>query len=274
LSSKSGSLSFGLVNLVEAKVFGKDDTTGIAKKVKIIDNFGITSAYNIFAESRKWAPVSMQARTTLFENINITARAGFDLYGIDSVGNALNTFALTSNNKLMRLTGFGTSLDMSLDQLLSGTKKEGGSNQLQVPTGLGNADKNPFGGEGEENAEGSLTDRYGYSDFDMPWTLNLSYSVNYSKPQLESTVTQTLSFNGSVTITKKMMADYTSGYDFTAKAITMTQIGIRRDLHCWIMSFNWVPNGSMKGWNFTIRAKASVLGDLKYDRRKDFHDPY
>ena len=108
----------------------------------------------------------------------------------------------------------------------------------------------------------------------MPWTLNLSYSVNYSKTALKPSITQTLSFNGSVTITKKMLMDYTSGYDFTSKAITMTQIGIRRDLHCWIMNINWIPNGSMKGWNFTIRAKASVLGDLKYERKKDFHDKY
>jgi hypothetical protein len=108
----------------------------------------------------------------------------------------------------------------------------------------------------------------------MPWTLNLSYSLNYSKPALKSTVSQTLSFVGSVTITKKMMMDYTSGYDFTSKTLTMTQIGIRRDLHCWMMNLNWIPIGSMKGWNFTIRAKASILGDLKYERKKDFHDKY
>ena len=23
----------------------------------------------------------------------------------------------------------------------------------------------------------------------------------------------------------------------------MTQIGITRDLHCWEMNFNWIPNG-------------------------------
>jgi len=54
----------------------------------------------------------------------------------------------------------------------------------------------------------------------------------------------------------------------------MTNIGITRDLHCWTMSFNWVPNGTLKMWNFTIRVKSSVLADLKYERRKDFHDEY
>jgi hypothetical protein len=75
-------------------------------------------------------------------------------------------------------------------------------------------------------------------------------------------------------LTKKMSINYTSGYDFTGKQITMTNIGITRDLHCWEMVFNWVPNGTMQSWNFTIRVKASVLGDLKYERRKDFFNDF
>ena len=276
LSSKSGSLSFSLVNLVEAKVFEKNDTTGVAKKIQIIDNFGINTGYNIFADSMRWAPVSMQARTRLLGNINISARGNFSLYGIDSEGRSLSSFALSANNKLMRLTSLGASVDMSLDQLFSGRESAGGPGLPPSPSSTGYA-SNPFAGaedNGHDDLGLGMADRYGYYKFDMPWTLNLSYSVNYSKPALAPTVTQTLSFNGSVTITKKMLMDYTSGYDFTSKAITMTQIGIRRDLHCWIMNINWIPNGSMKGWNFTIRAKASVLGDLKYERKKDFHDQY
>ena len=52
-------LSFSLVNLIEAKVFEKNDTTGKPKKVKIIDNLGINTSYNIFADSLNWAPVSI-----------------------------------------------------------------------------------------------------------------------------------------------------------------------------------------------------------------------
>jgi len=75
-------------------------------------------------------------------------------------------------------------------------------------------------------------------------------------------------------MTRKWAVTYTSGYDFRMKEITMTRIGISRDLHCWEMSFNWIPAGYLKSWDFTIRVKASVLGDLKYERRKDFHDNY
>ena len=84
LTSKSGNISFSLVNIVEAKVFERNDTTGKAKKVKIIDNFAINTAYNIFADAFKWAPVTMDLRTTIFNNMSISARSGFSLYDADN----------------------------------------------------------------------------------------------------------------------------------------------------------------------------------------------
>ena len=33
----------------------------------------------------------------------------------------------------------------------------------------------------QENASQALFDEYGYSVFDIPWNLNLSYSFNYSR---------------------------------------------------------------------------------------------
>jgi hypothetical protein len=128
--------------------------------------------------------------------------------------------------------------------------------------------------QANRNQESSMFDEYGYSIFDVPWSMRVSYNINYSKPAFKSMLTQTLSVNGNLTLTKKMAITYTSGYDFTRGEITMTQIGITRDLHCWDMSFNWIPNGTMKMWNFTIRVKAAVLSDLKYERRKDYHDEF
>jgi len=277
LSKRSGNLSFSLNNIIEGKAFAKNDTTGIAKKIKIIDNIGMSTSYNIFADSMRWAPITMLVRTTIFEKINISANSNFSLYGIDSNGTTLGTFALVQNNKLMRLNSFNTGLSFSLSELLKGsddkktsnTSRNSGSQGIQsddIATGPNTSrQQNPVQG---------LRDEYGYMVFDMPWTLNVSYSFNYYKTGLKSMISQTLSFNGRASITKKMSATYTSGYDFKAKQITMTRIGITRDLHCWEMNFNWVPNGTMKSWNFTLRVKASILADLKYERRKDFHDDY
>jgi lipopolysaccharide assembly outer membrane protein LptD (OstA) len=121
---------------------------------------------------------------------------------------------------------------------------------------------------------GNIIDSYGYVKFDMPWTLSLTYSLNYSKPLASSRVSQTLALRGSLDLTRKTRITYTTGYDVEQKEITMTNIGITRDLHCWNMSFDWIPTGYMKSWYFTIQVKASILQDLKYERRKDFHDQY
>jgi hypothetical protein len=278
LSGRSGNISLSLVNIVEAKVFARDDTTGKAKKVKILDNFGMTSSYNIFADSMKWSPVSMTTRTTLFDNINLSASGSFSLYGLSSKGQQIKTFAFEQNKKLMRLTNFSISLDFDLTKLLpdNKTKKKtqlpaNSPNQgTMAPSGLSEG-----GVISEQNkTEGLPIDEYGYNVFDVPWTFNVAFNLYYTKPAFTPTFSQTLSFNGNISLTKKTAMTYRSGFDFRSKQITMTQIGITRDLHCWDMSFNWIPNGTMKSWNFTIRVKASILQDLKYERRKDYHDQY
>jgi hypothetical protein len=279
LSSKSGNITFSLVNILEAKVLARNDTTGKPKKIKLIDNFSITTAYNIFADSMRWAPVQMQARTTLMNNINISASSSFSLYGTNSKGVPTGIFLFAQDHRLMRLTNFSTSVDLSVSDLFKKNKDKttSGSNASQagyqgvqgnMGTPAPDAQKQqPTGVAGQKDA-------YGYPVFSMPWTLNLSYSFNYVPSIIKTTIDQTLSFRGSVTVTKKMSATFQSGYDFNAKKITMTNIGITRDLHCWDMSLNWVPNGTLQSWNFLIRVKAAVLGDLKYERRKDFHDSY
>lgn len=276
VAERSGSISLSLVNLVEAKVFERNDTTGKPKKVKIIDNLGITTSYNVFADSMRWAPISMQARTTIANSINISATSSFSLYGYDHNGRTVSDFAIKRNGKLMRMTNFNTSLDMSVSDLLKGNKA--GNRTSVTPNALtGGAQTNaPTDGSdlSQRNNGTGITDPYGYTVFNVPWTMNLSYNISYMNTGISSRIDQTMTLSGNVSVTKKMSMNYATGYDFKGKEITMTQIGISRDLHCWEMSFNWVPNGTMKMWNFTIRVKASVLGDLKYERRKDFHDIY
>jgi hypothetical protein len=286
LSQKSGNIGFNLVNIVEGKMFEKNDTTGKPKKFKLIDNFSIGTSYNIFADQFKWAPVAIDVRTTILNNISLSARSAFSLYGLDSVGNTINKFLYAQDRRLMRLTSFSTGVDFSVSDLFKKNKdknKTGGAqnalNQglqqngqsMQFPDQTSRSGVNGK----EDTSTGSVArDKYGYPIFDFPWTLNMSYSLSYTNTGAKSALNQYLTFNGSATITKKMAATFTSGYDFAARAVTVTNIGITRDLHCWIMSLNWVPNGYLASWNFTIRVKASVLGDLKYDRRKDFHDTY
>jgi len=278
LASKSGNVSLSLANIVDAHVYAKNDTTGKPKTIKLIDNFNIATSYNIFADSMRWSPVSMVLRTTLFENVGLSVNSDFSLYGLDSKGKAIGTYYFSQTNKPMRLTLFSVGTDFSVDRFLKGQKDKNKSQPANV-----NQQNNATNESGEpvettvrpmKKATENQFDEYGYMKFDSPWTMNVSYTFNYSKPGLTGVISQAISLNGTVQLTKKMNITYRTGYDMKHKEITMSEIQITRDLHCWDMSFTWVPNGNMKMWEFSIKVKASVLADLKYQRRKDYHDNY
>jgi lipopolysaccharide assembly outer membrane protein LptD (OstA) len=276
LSSRSGAVAFGLVNILEGKVFTKNDTTGKPKKVKLIDNFSLNTSYNIFADSMRWAPLSMNFRTTLFQNLNLAASGNFSFYGLDSKGQEINKSYYSLTKRPFRMTNLTASLDFDLGQLIKGYGKKKSPDQVQQSN-------NPYDDSNKEKPLNPVSqventnlplDKYGYVRFDVPWTLRMAYSFYLTKNLSKSIISQTISLSGDLSLTKKTKITYTTGYDVTRKEITMTSVGIMRDLHCWDMSINWIPTGYMKSWNFTIKVKASVLADLKYDRRKDFRDQY
>ncbi len=275
LAQKNGAVSFSLTNLLEAKVFERNDTTGKPQKVNIIENFGINTSYNIFADSMRWAPISMVMRTTLFKNISISGSSSFSLYGLDNNGKEIGSYYLSTDRKLMRLKNVSATVDFSLDRFFEGkTKRPATTAPVQVQSAsYPQMDQAGAAGLSAETAASDIFDEYGYMKFDVPWTMNVSYRVDYSR-LAKSSIQQFLSINGHLALTKKMDITYRTGYDFAAKEITTTQISVVRDLHCWNMSFSWIPNGTMKSWEFTIRVKAAVLSDLKYQRTKDYHDNY
>jgi lipopolysaccharide assembly outer membrane protein LptD (OstA) len=278
--NRSGSVTFGLSNIVEAKVFARNDTTGKPKKIKLIESLSLNTSYNIFNDSLNWSPIGMSFRTTLAENINLQASSTFNLYAISDKGTSISRAAITEGQGLARMTNLNMSLDFDLGQLLRG-KDTDRQQQTQGATGRSGTGQ-PAGEAGAEGLDPDRNlplatnnlDEFGYVKFNVPWSLRVAYNFNYSKPGLRTNITQTMTLAGDVRLTPKTAITYNTGYDIRQNEITMTRVGISRDLHCWEMSFSWIPVGYMKSWNFTIRAKASMLQDLKYERRKDYHENY
>jgi hypothetical protein len=283
LSQRSGNLSFNLVNMLEAKVFEKNDTTGKAKNVKLIENLSLSTSYNVFATSMNWSPVSMSFRTVLLDKINIAASGSFTLYGINDSGTVVNSFALKENNKLMRVQNISASVDFDLRRLL-GEKKQEPGDEMQGARPIGAGAERPEGGSsagsddgGEQRGPGIAGlqfDEYGYAVIDLPWTMAVAYNFNFRKTFLENIITQQFTLNGTLRIAAKTNITYFTGYDIKQREITMTRIGITRDLHCWTMSLNWIPTGYLKSWDFTLRVNSSLLSDIKYERRKDYRENF
>jgi hypothetical protein len=119
---------------------------------------------------------------------------------------------------------------------------------------------------------------YNYVDFNIPWSLNLSYSLNVDKQyaaysKSDTTVLgQNLMFSGDFNLTSRWKVSVSSGYDFETNSLTFTSIDIYRDLHCWEMRLGTIPFGPRKSFNFTLNVKASILQDLKLVRRRDYRD--
>jgi len=270
LPKRSGNLSFNLDNILEAKVFAKNDTTGKPKKIKLIDNLSAGTSYNLFADSCNWSTVNTRFGTTIAQNFKLDVSSTFDMYALNSEGNKISEFAYTKGQGLARMTNFRLSISFDLAKLINGTggdNSESSTPKEKKSTGPGND---------QDNAQNlsSVFDEYGYVNFDMPWSMRVSYSYNYSKSGFKSNTTNSFTVTGNVKMTPKISLTYSSGYDFVDKELGNTSIGISRDLHCWQMSVSWMPIGTYRSWNFTIRPKSGILQDLKYERKRDYHETY
>ncbi len=252
-AGRSALVAFSLNNTLEAKTKQQSDSGVVFKKVSLIDNFGISVAYNAAAATNKWTTINLNGRTRLFKKLDITAGATLDPYVMNHVGGDSAAY-LSSDGHFTRLTAGAISFSTSLR-----SKEKPSTPKPASPIAT------------QDEMDYIRMHPEAYVDFDVPWSLNIYYNLNYSNT-INKTVTQSATFNGDLSLTKKWKISLTSGYDFTSKKLTLTSINIYRDLHCWEMKFNWVPFGFRQSYSVDILVKSAVLRDLKLSRRKDWYD--
>ncbi len=260
-ASQAGLVTFSLSNNLEMKIRNRKDTVTGTKKIVLIDNFVISASYDISKDSLNWSPITMSGRTSIFKGLNIQYSSRWDPYALDSLGRRTNASEWKVNHRLLRLDN--TTWDIGLSYSLSSDK----------------VGKKKEATKGTEQERDDLERYYDYYiDFDIPWSFSFNYNFRYAatwdneQQKRVPKIIQALSFNGQLNITPKWKITLTTGWDFTNSELGYTSINIYRDLHCWEMSFGWVPKGAQQQWNFSINVKASVLQDLKLNKKKDFRD--
>lgn len=271
-----GGVSFSLDNNLEMKVHSDKDTAdGGMKKVKLIEGFGITGSYNLVADSFQLSPFSIYARTTLFKKVNISANGTIDPYVHNARGRRIDRYVWENGN-----FSLGTLTNGSISLSTSFRSKEGEEKQKQQ------VDDNPLtmGNNPMNNVEEQMRRKREYPgeyvDFSIPWSLNLSYSLNFNKtrtPDYKRDTTifvQSLNFSGDFSLTPKWKVGVSSGFDFIHKRLTYSTINITRDLHCWRMSISVVPMGFYKSFSITISPTSSILHDLRINRTRQFYDVF
>lgn len=288
---KQGNISFDIANNIEMKMKSTKDSTGTVK-VSLIDELGASISYNMAAEKKPWSNLNMRLRMKLSKSYTLNLNSTFATYAYtyDDNGNVVEGDRTEwSYGRFGRFQGWNTSFQYTfnndtwkkLKEKLSGKKSEGEESGEK-----GNTDtpEGELAAEGDANAdmnqrpkEKAVAGADGYQEFKMPWSFNVNYGLTIredrSKPINEKTmrypyaVTHNLNCSGNVKISNKWAISFNSGYDFDAKEITQTTFNISRDLHCWNMTASISPFGRWKTYNFTIRASASILQDLKYEQR-------
>ena len=267
------SMTFSLSQSLEMKVLSKRDTSGV-KKVKLIDDLTLSGSYNFLADSMKLSNIGISLRSSVSKKFGINLRATLDPYEVTPEGKRYDKLTWRRGN-LGRILNTGWSFGYTFKSRESGTPAINDINS--IPPEYINPFYDPYG-----QMDPTLRRRYmaqTYYDFSLPWNLGFNYSVNYNlgyvnngTTGIKRTVTQTLGFNGSITFSQKMGATFSGGYDISNGKLTATSISITRDLHCWQMSFSWIPFGYYKSWNFHIGVKAGSLQDLKYEKSQSMYD--
>ncbi|UWX56055.1 putative LPS assembly protein LptD [Maribacter litopenaei] len=277
---RSNSLSFSLANTLEAKVRDKDSTKTEPKKIPILSNLNISTAYNLESDSLRLSPLSLNGGTTILnKKMSINFSAGLDPYAIDNNGRRIDTWNIDNGGSLFRLTGANANISYSIDSEMFGKKKKeeegleeedpfdyvaqsgGRTDDL-----FGQADSfrdNPV--KAKEKGDNVENPVYGTK---IPWDFRLAYSASYlnSAGQNEFSA-HSLMFSGNIELSPRWKVGGFSGYDFKNKGFTLTQLRFQRDLKSFSMRFNWTPFGQYRRWYFFIGIDASILSDLKWENR-------
>ena len=288
------SFSFSIDNNVEMKIKSDKDTTGV-RKISLIDQLSANMSYNAAAQTRPWSDLSMNLRLKLTKTYTFNMNASFATYAYqyDERGNiVVGDRTEWSYGRFGRFQGYSGSLSYTLnnDTWKKWFGKDDDENKKKgTPENEGGDDEYLTDEEREElrkkqsqprkKEQANISDD-GYLAFKMPWSLSLSYSYsiredkdkdkfNKKTMRYPYALTHSLNASGNLKLGSRWNVNYSSGYDFTQKKMSMTTVNITRDLHCFTMSCGLVF-GPFTSYNFSIRALSNVLTDaLKWDQRSN-----
>lgn len=292
-TSRSGNISMSLSNNLEMKLKSKNDSTG-ERKVSLIDELSGSLSYNLV--NKRWSDLSTRIRLKLTKSYTFSLAAVFATYaykfnesGQVIVGDRTEwsygrfgrfqgmsqNFSYTINNATFaKLFGKKKSASGGKDPNASDAPEPEESNMDPEMARSFNA-----AGQGMTKKKAEV-DSDGYLSFEMPWSISFSYGVSMredrSKPintrtmRYPFSLAHTANFSGNIRLAKGWNINWSSGYDFDARDLTMTTASVNRDMHCFSISCSMVLK-PYTSYNLTLRASASQLADLlKWEKRSSY----
>ncbi|MEM6646040.1 MAG: putative LPS assembly protein LptD [Bacteroidota bacterium] len=273
------SLGLSLNNVFEMKDVRVDSTGEERSRVVKLLNLDANTSYNFAADSLKLSTISTSARTTLFGDVNVNARASFSPYRTDSTGVTINRYAFDARRlRLARLTTLGLTVATSFRS----SSQRGPSRPYDDQRSRGLAGQPGFAGDVNQGIGAGVLDpndpynpydpftgvyQDGLVDFAIPWSLTLDYSYNVSRTGLTTRFTHTVGARFDFSLTPSLKVQGRSGYDFIRKEMSATSLSMFKEFDCWQMRFEWRPFGTFQSYSFDLQVKSSQLADLLRIRR-------
>lgn len=269
---RNGGIGFSIDNNLEMKVRSKTDSVEEEmKKVKILDGFGVSGGYNFLADSFKLSTFNIYARSNLFDKINVTANATMDPYQVDpQTGYRKNAYAWEGDK-----FNLGSIVSGSVNVSANFQSKKG-DDKKKKPELTDDVTQNLSNDQIMQQMEYMRRNPSEFTDFSIPWSVNLSYSLSYAKLlqadyTFKKQVTSSFNFNGDFSMSPKWKVGASGFYDLNTMRLQSLTAFISRDLHCWQMSINVTPIGLYRYFNITINPKSGLLRDLKVNRTRYFY---
>lgn len=286
---KTGSVSFDLSNNIEMKVKMADDSL---KKISIIDELGASLSYNMAAKTQPWSNLSTRLRLKYGKfTFNMNAVFNTYAYEFDQNGNVIvGNRTEWSYGRFGRFQGMSKNISYTFNnqswknlrdkfRKLLGKKVDDEKEKENDEEDEESADSEMEDSKTNKD-NGTGLDEDGYMRFTLPWSFSISYGITMSEDRSAQInvksmrypykFIQNLNFSGNVKLSSNWNVNFSSGYDFTNHAISMTTVNISRDMHCFNMSCGLVF-GTFTSYHISLRANASTLTDvLKYDKRSSY----
>ena len=291
---RTGNVNFSLGNNIEMKVKSDEDSTGF-KKISIIDELGASMSYNMAAKERPLSDLSVRLRLKWWKNYTFNMNAVFATYAyeLDESGRPyVGTHTEWSYGRFGRFQGTSQNISFTLnpEKLRNLFKKKEDKEDKKssdlddddtgVETNIDDDMERGKRAAVKHGAGKAETDEDGYLKFSMPWSITFGYGItmrentsgkfNEKRMRYPYSFTQNLNCSGNIRLSDGWNINFTSGYDFDQKRISMTTASLSRDLHCFSMSCS-VVLAPYTSYNFSFRCNAATLTDaLKYDKRSGY----
>jgi hypothetical protein len=261
-TQKAALLNFGVNNTMELKVKSDKDTLSGFRKIRLIDQLSLNGNYDFMKDSMRLSNIALNLRISPADWINFVSGANFSPYAWDASGKTLKDYALSKQQGLGRF--LGTNLTTSVTIAPKKSREKVANTTTSINEQNWNSDFNYYALHPERAIF-----------FDIPWKMSLShvYTINVNQSisntnTAKSTFAQTLVVSGDISMTKRWNISGNLNFNLQEFRLTNAYFSLNRNLHCWALSFYYVPVGGNKSFLFSIRNTSSIFKDAKIEIRK------